>query len=313
MIFYSYMSDNTTMRRLRILQNKLRGTYAVIPTFFTEKNDINRNEMKRYIDWLIDEGIHGIIVMGSNGEFLNLTNKERKEVVELVVEHVNHRVPVVAGTAAEWTDETIYWTNHAHEAGCEAVMIVAPYYSSPSEEETYHHFKSIAENTSISIMVYNNPDTTGIDMSPELIAKLSKIERIDYIKDTTFDSRRIRDILRLTNEELTAFAGIMAFESFIMGAEGWVSVPANLAPNLASKMFEQSEQKRYDDAKETYRKLTPLMHLLEDGDYVQVSKYGLSLLGFDAGKPRAPRLELNESKQKALEKIMDDLKRETQN
>lgn len=295
------------------MNNKLRGTYAVIPTFFTEGDEVNLGEMKKYIDWLINEGIHGIIVMGSNGEFLNLTDKERKQVVEFVVEHVNNRVPVVAGTAAEWTEKAIYWTNHAQEAGCEAAMIVAPYYSRPSEEETYHHFKTIAENTSISIMVYNNPGTTGIDMSPELIAKLSKIERIDYIKDTTFDSRRIRDILRLTNKEITVFAGIMAFESLIMGAKGWVSVPANLAPHLSSKLFDLCEEKRYEEAKEVYGQLTPLMHLLEDGDYVQVSKYGLNLQEFDAGKPRAARLELNESKKRALEKIMYDLKNGIQN
>lgn len=286
---------------------KLRGTYPVIPTPFNQDYSLNLSGLKENLDWLISEGVHGVIAVGSTGEFLCLTEEERKKVVETTIEHVNGRIPVIIGTAAEWTKEAVYWTQHAESAGADGVMIVAPYYSRPHEEELYAHYKEIAEATNIPIMVYNNPDTTGINMSPQFLARLAEIDRIDYLKDTTFDARRIRDILRFSQGKLTVFAGIMAYESFVMGAEGWVSVPANIAPRYCAQMFDLCAEGKYEEAKKIYEKLTPLLYLLEFGDYVQVPKYAWDLMGLAGGPPRLPRLPLRDEKKEQLKQILQDL------
>lgn len=289
------------------MNTKLKGTYAVFPTPFNQDDTLNLSGLKENLDWMISEGVHGLIAVGSTGEFLSLTHDERKQVVETTIEHVNGRVPVIIGTADEWTKNAIYWTQHAESMGCDGVMIVAPYYSTPHEEELYAHYKSISDASNIPIMVYNNPNTTGVNMSPEFLAKLSNIERVDYLKDTTVDATRIRDIIRFSEGRLTVFAGLLPFESFVMGAEGWVSVAANIAPRLNAQLFDLCNDGNYEEAKRVYEKLTPLLHLLEYGDYVQISKYALDLMGFAGGHPRQPRLPLNEKKQHLLQKIMKEI------
>ena len=152
---------------------KLSGAFTVMVTPFTPDEALDTEGFRENIDWNIEEGIHGVICLGSTGEFANLTVDERKRIIDLTVDQVRGRVPIIAGTAANSTRETVEMTRYAKDAGVDAALIVAPFYGLPTQEDLYEHYKSISENVSIPIMVYNNPGFSGVDMLPPLIERLA--------------------------------------------------------------------------------------------------------------------------------------------
>ena len=218
---------------------RLRGTYTVIVTPFREGGSRVDEEMLRWlVDFQISEGIHGIIALASNGEFLSLSDEERHDVSRIVVEQAAGRVPVVVGTAAESTDDVIRYTRDAEQVGADAAMVLTPYYCWIDEEEIFHHYQRIAEAVSLPIMLYNHPASTVLDMQPPLVARLAEIDNIAYIKESTTDTRRVYRINELCRGKITVFAGYLGYESFMVGAEGWVSVCANIMPRKSARLFE---------------------------------------------------------------------------
>jgi 4-hydroxy-tetrahydrodipicolinate synthase len=270
---------------------------------------IDVDGLKRDIDWWIAEGTHGLIPMGSTGEFSSLEEDEHLLVLETTVKHAAGRVPVLAGTGAERTEKAVRLARFAESVGADALMVVAPYYALPTEDELFEHYRLIAEAVSLPIMVYNNPWTTGVDMKPHFLARLNQIDNILYCKESTFDVRRVRDILRLTDGRMQVFAGYLAYESYPLGAIGWVSVTANIAPRLSAQLFEAAvDRSDYVTAKRIYERLTPLVSYLEDtGKYVQIPKQALDWMGLAGGPPRRPRLPLNEQEQAQLRQILSNL------
>ncbi|GAH77925.1 unnamed protein product, partial [marine sediment metagenome] len=181
----------------------LKGTFTVLITPMTIKQDIDIDGLKSNIDWQINNGIPGICVTGSTGEFASLTREERLEIAEVAVKHVNGRIQCLVGTAAESTKETIFYTKHAKKIGADGVLILSPYFCKPSFDDIYLHYKAISEAVDISVMVYNNPNHSGVDMSPELLVKICSLKNIDYVKDASGDLRRVVDIKRLANGKIT--------------------------------------------------------------------------------------------------------------
>src|SRR6056297_1641796 len=171
-----------------------RGSYTVMVTPFNDSSELDESALRRMVDWQIERGTHGLIPLGSTGEFLSLTHAERSRVAEIVVEQAAGRVPVLVGSAAEWTDEAVKLSRAAEAAGADGLMIIPPYYSSPSEDEVYTHFARIGSAVSIPIMVYNNPFTSNVDLSPELLARLSTIDAVRYVKESSGDVGRVARI-----------------------------------------------------------------------------------------------------------------------
>jgi 4-hydroxy-tetrahydrodipicolinate synthase len=186
---------------------KLRGTFTVMVTPFTPDEKLDKEGFCANIDWYIEEGIHGVICLGSTGEFANLTIEERKSVIDLTVDQVKGRVPIIAGTAANSTRETIEMTKYAKDAGADAALIVAPFYGLPTQEDLYEHYKSISGNVSIPIMVYNNPGFSGVDMLPPLIERLAAIDNIVYLKESTGDIKRVHELLRRCGDRIDVWCG----------------------------------------------------------------------------------------------------------
>ena len=218
---------------------KLRGTYTVIVTPFTADGSRIDEPMPALARRLPDRrGIHGIIALASNGEFLSLSDEERHEVARIVVDQAAGRVPVVVGTAAESTDHVIRYTRDAEALGADAAMVLTPYYCWIDEDEIWHHYRRVAESVSLPIMLYNHPASTVLDINPPLVARLAEIDNISYIKESTTDTRRVYRINDLCKGRITVFAGYLGFESFMVGAEGWVSVCANIMPRESARMFE---------------------------------------------------------------------------
>ena len=286
-----------------------RGTYTVLITPLTaDGKKVDVPALKRLVDWQIEQGIHGLIPLGSTGEFLSLTADERQLVIETCVSTAAKRVPVLIGTGAEWTDECVRLSREAESMGADGVMIIPPFYSTPTDDELFAHYKAVGEAIGIPIMVYNNPATANVDLKPALVARLSHIDNCLYIKESTLEVTRVRDIIELCGDRMTVFAGILGYESFWLGAQGWVAVCSNLIPKMSAQLFELvADRQDMPAALALYKKMLPIVRWVGGHRYVAASKDGLTMMGLPVGPPRAPRLPLPEADVRDLRAELDRL------
>lgn len=275
------------------MSKTFRGVFTVMITPVDQEGRVNLKALAEFTDWQIREGIHGLIPLGSTGEFLSLSDEDWEAVARTVIETAAGRVPVLIGTGAEDTRTSVRLSRKAEKLGADGVMIIPPFYSTPTEDEIVKHYETIAASIAIPIMVYNNPATSNVDMRPELLARIAEIKGCDYVKESTLEVTRIRDIVRLAKGKMTPFGGILGFESFVMGAEGWVAVASNVAPSVMARIFTlAADEKRYDEARELYLKWLPIIQAVGGQAYVAGSKALLNHMGFAAGAPLPPRLPL---------------------
>jgi 4-hydroxy-tetrahydrodipicolinate synthase len=280
----------------------LRGTYTVLITPFTaDGKAVDVPALKRLVNWQIEQGIHGLIPLGSTGEFLSMTQDERLQVIETCVQAAAGRVPVLIGTGAEWTRDGVAYAREAESMGADGIMVIPPYYSSPTEDELFEHYRRIGEAISLPVMIYNNPATANVDLTPPIVARLSQIDNVRYIKESTLEVTRVRDIIELCGDRMTVFAGILGYESFWLGAQGWVAVCSNLLPRDSARLFELVADKSDKDAAlALYRRILPIVRWVGGHRYVSASKAGLAMMGLPVGAPRAPRLPLPKADMEAL-------------
>ncbi len=285
------------------------GCFTVMVTPFVEGGDgIDVPALRRFVDWQISEGVPGLIPLGSTGEFLSIGEEERSQVVETVVGQAAGRVPVLVGTADEWTDKAVRFSREAEQLGADGVMVVPPYYSSPTEDELFEHYRRIAEAISIPVMVYNNPNTANVDLSPQFLARLAQVDNIRYVKESSGDISRVREIDRLSGGRMTVFAGYHACDSIRLGAKGWVSVCGNIVPRLSADIYNLAvRSETMDEARELYHRLTPLLDAISGDLYVSATKAAMRLIGMSVGDPRAPRRPLPEADVDALRQVLSNL------
>ncbi|HWL55633.1 MAG TPA: 4-hydroxy-tetrahydrodipicolinate synthase [Paracoccus sp. (in: a-proteobacteria)] len=286
---------------------KFRGSYTVCVTPFDGQGQLDLEALRRYVDWQIDEGVHGLIPLGSTGEFLSLTRDERAAVAETTIRQAAGRVPVLIGTAAEWTDEAVALSREAESLGADGVMLVPPYYSSPTEAELLAHFTRVAEAISIPVMLYNNPFTANVDLTAPLVARLSEVENISYIKDTSKNVHRVTELLDLCKGRMTVFAGYYPWESYLAGAEGYSSVMSNISPSLSARTFTETVEGDAARAHALYVRSLPLINALAGDLYVSATKAAMRLIGQPMGDPRPPRLPLPADARARLRGVLADL------
>ena len=289
--------------------DKFSGSFTVMVTPFSEDGSkVDYSTLRRFVDWQIANGVPGLIPLGSTGEFLSVADEERREIVTTIIQQVDGRVPVLVGTADEWTDKSVRYSREAEELGASGVMVVPPYYASPTEDELYAHYQRISDAISIPIMVYNNPNTANVDLTPDLLARLSQIENVDYVKESSGDISRIREIDHLSEGRMTVFAGYHAFDSFLLGAKGYVSVCGNVVPKLSSDLYKLViGESDVASGRELYHRLLPLLDVISGDLYVSATKAALELVGMPVGIPRMPRLRVPESHRIKIEEVLREL------
>ena len=288
--------------------SKIEGTFCVMVTPFKENEDLDVDAFRSNIDYYIEQGVHGLVVGGSTGEFAALAPDEHMQIIRVAVDQTNGRVPLIAGTSYCSTRGTIAMSKTAEDVGADGLLIVPPFYSKPRNNEIIDHYSAVGAAIDIPVMVYNNPFTSKVDMNPELIEKLSQIRNVKLVKESSGDISRIWKIRQLTNDKLTVFCGAdnLAFESFVMGAKGWICVAANVLPRECAELYELAVVKRdYQGAHAAYTKLLPLCNLLEEtGMFSAVSKSGLELMGQVGGKPRMPMQPIGQEELSKLKAIL---------
>ncbi len=285
---------------------ELKGIYAVTVTHFNADQSINYDDAKKHLDWLLDNGVHGILPVGATGEFSALSISERKEYAEFVMKTVNGRVPVCVGAVALKVTDVLELAEHAHSIGADAIMCLPPALHL-SQEEIYNFYKVLSENVKLSVMVYNNPGSAGFDVQPETLERIVKLPYMNYIKESTGEMQRLTRVVDELEGQIVAFCGCetLAMESFVMGAQGWVCVAANFAPKMTSQLFELTHAGKLAEAREIYKKLLPFLRLLEDsGQLWQVAKYLVYKQGLGNGHLRLPRIAISDDVKASVEELL---------
>ena len=283
------------------------GSITALVTPFNQDGSLDEESFVKHINWQIESGTNGLVPVGTTGESPTLSHDEHKRVVELCVEIVNKRVPVIAGAGSNNTEEAIDFLEHASSVGADAGLIVTPYYNKPTQEGMYQHFKVLNDVSNIPLLIYNIPGRCIVDMSIETMVRLSKLKNIVGVKDATADLSRTslqrhaigKDFIQLSGEDMTALA-LMAH-----GGHGCISVTSNVAPKLCADFQKACLNKDYDNALELQDKLTPLHKAL----FIETSpgpvKYALSLLGFCNDVVRLPLVNISSDTKRAVKEAME--------
>ena len=210
----------------------IKGSIVAIVTPMFEDGSLDRDSLRKLLDWHIAEGTDGIVIVGTTGESATVSPEEHCELVKLAVDHVARRIPVIAGTGGNSTVEAIALTRHAKEVGADASLQVVPYYNRPTQEGMYRHFRTIAEAVDLPIILYNVPGRTVADMGNETIARLAPIDNIVGVKDATGNIGRGIELLRMVDKSFAVYSGddATAMALMLCGGAGNISVTANVAP-----------------------------------------------------------------------------------
>jgi 4-hydroxy-tetrahydrodipicolinate synthase len=266
-----------------------KGSLVALITPFRDRL-VDAKAFQGLVDWHVREGTHGLVPCGTTGESPTLSHDEHKRVVELCIEAAGKRIPVIAGTGSNSTEEAIDMTRHAKQAGADGALIVTPYYNRPTQEGLYQHFKAIAEAVDIPILVYNIPGRSAVDISVETMARIAKLPNIVGVKESTGDLTRITKHRLQIGEKFVQLSGedYLALSQMAAGADGCISVTANVAPRQLSQMHVACQAGDFAKARAIHERLAPLHEAL----FVETSpgpvKFAASLLNKCTSEIRLP-------------------------
>jgi 4-hydroxy-tetrahydrodipicolinate synthase len=239
------------------------GSLVAIVTPF-RNGQFDERAFADLIEWQIAKGTNGIVPCGTTGESATLSHEEHNRVIELTVEVVNRRVPVIAGTGSNSTQEAIALTRHAKEAGADAALLITPYYNKPTQEGLYRHYRAVAESVALPLILYNIPGRTGVNMLPSTIARLSSISTIVGVKEGSGSVQQASDIVQLCGDRLTVLAGddALTLPMMAVGGQGVITVTANLVPTQMAALVKAFAAGQIDEARRIHHQLSPLFAAL---------------------------------------------------
>ena len=249
------------------MRESFRGSYTVTVTpFTTDGSAIDVEAWKGFLDWQLEAGVPGIIVLGTTGEFLTVSDDERALLVGTAIDHVAGRIPVLVGTMNASTTRAVHQSREAEELGADGLMILPPYYYTPTEDEIFGYYRAICEAVSLPIMLYKNPVTSNVDMSAKLVARLTRaFENIRYIKEASMDVGRVYDVVEETGGAMNVFAGERIVESFLLGAVGYVNPYGNYIPRASHRIWDYLVEGRIEDARNVQRLINAMDHIIAEG------------------------------------------------
>lgn len=289
---------------------KLEGIFPPVITPFTDGADVDEEKLRGYLDFLIKQGVHGLFILGTNGEGPLLTSEEKKRIIKITVEHVDGRIPVIAGTGCISTKESIELSKFAEKIGADAIHVVTPYYYPISQQGLTKHYSKIAESVELPVIIYYIPDRTGVKMDISTLVKLAEISNIIGIKDSSKDVSWFYNAIITVKEKRKDFVFLGGSDALIythlsLGANGAVSAVANVFPDIVVRLYEEFKKGNYERAKKFQDKVLRIRQALKKYPYLAGVKGALKLRGIDLGEPRSPLVVLSE---KDFGKLKQELK-----
>ena len=291
----------------------ISGVIVPLLTPMNVDETINEKELRNQINHQINSGIHGVFPLGTNGEAYILNFDEKVEVLKIVVDEVNGRVPVYAGTGCVSTKETISLSLKAKEIGVDILSIVTPYFASASQEELYNHFKEVAENVDLPIVLYNIPARSGNSISPSTVEKLSKIQNIVGVKDSSGNFDNMLQYIEKTRSRKD-FSVLSGNDSLILwcllaGGKGGIAGCANVFPRTMSSIYNTFLEGNLEEARRLQDSIRSFRDCFKFGNPNTIVKTAVSLLGFPVGRCRKPFSEVSEEGIEAIKKVLIENKK----
>jgi 4-hydroxy-tetrahydrodipicolinate synthase len=290
------------------VSKKFLGSYTVAVTPFTDDGSrICTDSLKRFLDWQLECDVPGIIILGTTGEFLTISDDERRTLVATTINHIDGRMDVLVGTMNAHTPNAVRYSREAEDLGADGLMIVPPYYYTPTEDEIFEYYRAISEAVSIPIMLYNNPFTSNIDMSAKLVTRMSKaLDNVRYIKEASMDVGRVFDIVEQADGTMNVFAGERPVESYLLGAIGYVNPFGNYIPYASSRMWDLLVEGRIEEAKQIQHIAESIYELTAKGHPMYghqcYSKALAAAAGYPMGDVRLPLTRFNQLGKEGIER-----------
>ncbi|KVM62058.1 dihydrodipicolinate synthase family protein [Burkholderia ubonensis] len=285
----------------------LQGIIAYPVTPFSADGDVDLKALDALIDRLVADGVHGIAPLGSTGESAYLSDAEWEAVADTSIRAVRKRVPTVVGISDLTTAGAVRRARFAEQAGADAVMVLPVSYWKLGNDEIVGHYRAIGDAIGIPVMLYNNPATSGVDMSPELIATICRtVDNVTMVKESTGDIMRMHRLAQLSDGAIPFYNGSnpMALAALAAGAAGWCTAAPNLNARLPLALVEAVRAGDLARAREVFHAQLPLLQFIVSGGLPVTVKAGLRLSGFDAGEPRKPLLPLGEDRTRDLARLL---------
>jgi len=269
---------------------KLEGIWTPIPTPLTQHGRVDTEATRRLVDFHIEAGIDGLLPLGTSGEFALLSREEREVLVNTVVDQADSRVPVVAGVSDPSIENVVQLSSDAKKAGADGVIATPPYYFTTTDEGHYHHFKTISEAIDLPLLIYNIPEWTHSFVTPETVQRLADEKLVVGMKYTEYNFLNLIRFLKASRNKISIFAGsdALAYSNLEFGGAGAIIGSANVAPRVASKIFDDYKKGDLDGARESQEKLLPVITALGVGKYPAALKEAMSLIGMPVGPVKEP-------------------------
>jgi 4-hydroxy-tetrahydrodipicolinate synthase len=285
---------------------KFEGAIVAVVTPFRD-GKVDEEGLRDLVEFHIENGTHGIVPCGTTGESATLDFDEHKRVIELTVETVDGRVPVIAGTGANNTLEAIELTESARSSGADAVLSVVPYYNKPSQDGLYRHFRTIAEAVDIPMFLYNVPSRTVANMLPDTVARCAELKNVIGIKEATGSLNQVSEVIRLCPDDFIVLSGddFTSMPTVLVGGKGVISVTSNVAPRAMADMMEAALEGDLEKAREIHYLLFPLMNAMFCYPSPAPAKKALELMGrIKSGEVRLPMTQMDPPSLQKLKETM---------
>lgn len=291
---------------------KPKGIIPPIITPFNDDGSVNYEILKKMVNHLIEEGVHGLFPLGTTGEFYAFDNETYRKILITVKEEINGRVPIYAGANHITTKGVIELVKICEEVGVDAVSVLTPTFISQTQEELYNYYKEIADSTHLPIILYNNPPKTNINITPATVVKLAKIPNVIAVKDSSGDMTNTAEYIRLTRN-IDDFSVLMGRDTLIYagmcyGTTGSIASCANVAPRVVADIYDKYMVGDLEGALEAQYRLAPLRIACSMGTFPAVIKEGLVLQGINVGKCMAPIGELKPEEKDKLKIVLQEMK-----
>ena len=285
-----------------------KGSITALVTPFNGDN-LDENAYEKFIDFQISNGTHGIVPCGTTGESPTISHDEHKRLIEIAVKSTGGKIPVIAGTGSNSTDEAVEMTKFAESAKADAALVVTPYYNKPTQEGLYQHYKKINDNCGIPIIIYNIPGRSVVDMSVDTMARLFELKNIIGVKDATGDLERATQQKEKMGKEFIMLSGNdeNVYDFNARGGVGCISVSANVAPKLCSDFQNLSLAGKKEESKKLFDKLLPLHDVMFVESNPTPAKYSLSLMGMMQEDVRLPLVTAEKSSKDKIEAVLKSL------
>jgi 4-hydroxy-tetrahydrodipicolinate synthase len=283
------------------------GSMVALVTPF-KNGQVDWQSLEGLIEFHMQNGTHGIVPCGTTGESATLSHQEHDEVIRTVIKRVNKRVPVIAGTGSNSTDEAVRLTREAEKSGADGALMISPYYNRPTQEGIYQHYKKVASEVGIPIIIYNIPGRTGSKIEPETLARLAEISNVAGVKEATGSVDQAIDVIRLCGDRLAVYSGedSLIYSLMALGGKGVISTVANVAPKQTAQLTEACLKGDWEKGRAIQFKLIPLIRALFIETNPIPVKTALALMGKLSGELRLPMTPMTEGNVKKLSQTMVD-------